>query len=254
MLAAFGADYDEVEHLSGSMMWRFGPVTLRPVANPAQAAWVARTLDGLHVPNLRVGQPLRSTDGRWVVGGWAAMRHLDGQPEARHDEVVAVAVRLHLATEGEAKPKFLTGRQDAFAIADRASWGEQEVVLSPDRGGRLYDVLAGARKDVDVRPQLVHGDLFGNVLFHPTEAPAIVDFVPFWRPAEWAAAVAVVDALAWGGADAGLIDRWAHLPEWSQMLLRALLFRLAGHALHTHSTAESLRGIETAAHRITELI
>lgn len=234
------------------MTWRYGNVLLRPVTNPSQAAWVAQTLDGLHVPKVRIGQPLRSTDGRWVIGGWTAMRYLEGQPEPRHDEVVAVAIRLHQATANVAKPKFLGARADAFAIADRMAWQEQDGTLDPSLGGRLFDVLGGARKDIELRPQLVHADLFGNVLFHPSAEPAIVDFVPYWRPAEWAAAVVVVDALAWGGADTGLIDRWAHLPEWPQMLLRALLFRLAGHALHSHATPESLRGIEQAAHHITE--
>ena len=42
----------------------------------------------------------------------------------------------------------------------------------------------------------------------------------------------VVDALSWGEADDGLVERWTPLPEWSQMLLRALMFRLAVHALH----------------------
>ena len=36
----------------------------------------------------------------------------------------------------------------------------------------------------------------------------------------------VVDALSWGEADDGLIERWDALPEWPQMLLRALMFRL----------------------------
>jgi uncharacterized protein (TIGR02569 family) len=254
VLAAFGAKQAEAEHLPGSTMWRYGNVVLRPVTNAAQAAWVAKTLDGLEVPSVRVGHPLRSTDGRWVIGGWAAMRYLEGHPEPRHDETVAVSVRLHQATYELPQPKFLAARQDAFAVADRVAWDDEDVTLAPHLGGRLFDVLAGARKEVEVRPQLVHADLFGNVLFHSVEDPAIVDFVPYWRPAEWAAGVAVVDALAWGGADTGLIDRWAHLPEWPQMLLRALLFRLAGHALHPHSTSESLRGIESAAHKITEII
>ena len=40
----------------------------------------------------------------------------------------------------------------------------------------------------------------------------------------------VVDALSWGEADDGLIERWDTLPEWPQMLLRAMMFRLAVHA------------------------
>ncbi|MEV0790212.1 hypothetical protein [Kribbella sp. NPDC050459] len=41
-----------------------------------------------------------------------------------------------------------------------------------------------------------------------------------------AAAVAVADALCWYGATPDLAARWAHLPEWGQMLVRALIYRL----------------------------
>jgi len=93
----------------------------------------------------------------------------------------------------------------------------------------------------------VHGDLFGTVLFAGSAAPGVTELTPYWRPAPWASGVAVVDALAWGGADDGLLTRWAHLPEWPQMLLRALLFRLAVHALHPRSTPEAFEGLQYAA-------
>jgi uncharacterized protein (TIGR02569 family) len=86
--AAFGARDSEPELIDGGPVWRCGDAALRPATNPAQAAWVGQTLDGLHVENLRVARPLRSTDGRWVVGGWAATRVIAGRAEPRHDEVV----------------------------------------------------------------------------------------------------------------------------------------------------------------------
>ena len=93
----------------------------------------------------------------------------------------------------------------------------------------------------------MHPELFGAVLFDDDGVPAIVDLVPCWRPKEWAAAVVVVDALAWGGADVGLLHRWAHLDEWPQMLLRAVLHRLALHAQHPEASARTLAGLERAA-------
>ena len=94
----------------------------------------------------------------------------------------------------------------------------------------------------------MHGDLYGTVLFAGAAAPGIVDITPYWRPASWAAGVVVVDALAWGDADDGLVERWDALPEWSQMLLRALMFRLAVHALHPLSSEETFPGLlRTAA-------
>ena len=94
----------------------------------------------------------------------------------------------------------------------------------------------------------MHGDLYGTVLFTGTAAPGITDITPYWRPASWAAGVAVVDALSWGEADDGLLERWDTLPEWPQMVVRAMMFRLAVHALHPRSTAEAFPGLlRTAA-------
>ncbi len=251
--AAFGVKEIEPELLDTGPQWRCGEVALRPITNPAEASWVAQTLDDLQVPELRIGRPVRASDGRWVVGGWAAFRHVEGRPEPRYDEVVAASLRLHKATADLRVPRFLSARADVFAMADRAAAGVEEARLDPALGGRLFDVVVGARKPLGLRPQVVHGDLFGNVLFDGDAVPGITDFTAYHRPAEWAAAVVVVDALAWGGADDGILRRWSHLPEWPQALLHALLFRLAVHALHPHSTEQSLRGIERAAHQITEL-
>jgi uncharacterized protein (TIGR02569 family) len=252
--AAFGARDAEPELIDGGPAWRCGDAAIRPAGKPAEATWVARTLDALDVPNLRVSRPLRSTDGRYVVGGWAATKYLAGRAEPRYDEVVAVAVRLHQATADLPRPRFIDARTDVFAVADRCSWDEYEVPLDSDLGGRLFETLSGSRKPVALKPQVVHGDLFGNVLFAGSAPPAIIDFTAYWRPAEWAAAVVVVDALAWGGADEGLIERWAHLPEWPQLLLRAVLFRLAVHALHPKSGPASMVGLERTARRITRLL
>lgn len=64
----------------------------------------------------------------------------------------------------------------------------------------------------------------------------------------------VVDALSWGGADDGLLERWGSLPEWPQMLVRAVMFRLAVHALHPRSTPEAFPGLGRTADRIRLLL
>jgi uncharacterized protein (TIGR02569 family) len=250
---AFGAK-DEPKLIDDGPAWRCGDIAFKPVVDPVESAWVAKTLAGLKVPQLRIGKALRSSDGRWVVGGWSAFRFIEGRPEARHDEVVAVGLRLHQATAELERPKFLDARSDVYAVADRAAWGETDVELDQDKGGRLFEVLAASRREHSLRPQVVHGDLFGNVLFGDDLDPGIIDFTPYWRPAEWAAAVVVVDSVSWGGADPGIVQRWSHLPEWSQALLHALLFRLAVNALHPHATPNSLRGLENTAHAISKLL
>jgi hypothetical protein len=63
-----------------------------------------------------------------------------------------------------------------------------------------------------------------------------------------------VDALAWGGADVGLLHRWAHLDEWPQMMLRAVLHRLALHAQHPDASERTLAGLERAAGLVSTLL
>jgi uncharacterized protein (TIGR02569 family) len=246
--------------------WRCGEVVLSLVADNARASWSARVRETLFVDGVRLARPVRSTDGRYVVSGWRADTFVAGTPEARHDEVVSAAVRLHEATGKLERPRFLTqgpaapwADVDVFIAADRAAWEERPLQSVPP-GARVAPPSADAERSVDLiiqlatlrKPsrspnQLVHGDLYGTVLFVGTAAPGITDITPYWRPASWAAGVVVVDALSWGEADDGLIERWNGLPEWPQMLLRALMFRLAVHALHPRSTAEAFPGLARTA-------
>jgi len=268
VLSAFGLAGVHPVYLGASWEggWRCGEVVLSLVADNARAAWSARVRETLFVDGVRLARPVRSTDGRYVVSGWRADTFVAGTPEPRHDEVVSAAVRLHEATGKLDRPRFLTqgpaapwGDVDIFIAADRAAWEERPLASVPpdarvappmadaERSVELIHQLATLRKPTKSPSQLVHGDLYGTVLFVGTAAPGITDITPYWRPASWAAGVVVIDALSWGEADDGLIERWNALPEWPQMLLRALMFRLAVHALHPRSTAEAFPGLARTA-------
>lgn len=248
-------------------------MVLSQVADHARAAWSAQVRETLFVDGVRLARPVRSTDGRYVVSGWHADTFVAGVPEPRHDEVVSAAIRLHEATGKLERPRFLTRAPvapwadvDVFIAADRAAWEERpfkslppEAQLAPgsadgEQSVDLIKQLAGLRKPTKSPNQLVHGDLYGTVLFAGSAAPGLIDITPYWRPASWAAAVVVVDALSWADADEGLPERWRALPEWPQMMLRALMFRLAVHALHPRSTVESFPGLARTASLVRLLL
>ncbi len=273
VLAAFGLTGVEPASLGASWEggWRCGEVVLSMVAENARAAWSARVRETLFVDGVRLARPVRSTDGRYVVSGWRADTFVAGTPEPRHDEVVSAAVRLHEATSKLERPRFLTqgpatpwAEVDVFIVADRAAWEERPLQSIPpgarptqmtedaEQSIELVNHLAKLRKPTRSPTQVVHGDLYGTVLFAGTAPPGITDITPYWRPAS--AGVVVIDALAWGDADDGLIERWGALPEWPQMLLRALMFRLAVHALHPRSTSEAFPGLARTAGLIRMLL
>ncbi|MDN5858453.1 MAG: TIGR02569 family protein [Pseudonocardia sp.] len=253
---AFGVAESEPRPVewAGRRAWHCGDVLIRAVSDNAAAAWSADVLDSLDVPGLRIAKPVRASDGRWVIAGWAASRFVQGVLEPRYDEVVGGAERLHAATADLPRPRLLEGREDLPARSAAAAFGERRLTVDRGHGGDVYDQLIAYREPVRATSQVVHPELFGAVLFDGDAVPAIVDLVPCWRPAAWAAAVVVVDALAWGGADDGLVQRWSHLPEWPQMLVRAVLHRIALHAQHPEGGPRTLAGLERAAGLVSALL
>jgi uncharacterized protein (TIGR02569 family) len=239
---------------AGRRAWHCGDVLIRPVPDNAVAAWSAGVLDGLEVDGLKLARPVRASDGRWVVAGWAASRFVPGNLEPRYDGVIGAATRLHAATATLTRPRLLDNRDDLLTRSAAGAFGEVRLALDPAKGGDLYAQLASYRKPVHAVPQVVHPELFGAVLFDESGVPALIDLVPCWRPKEWAAAVVVVDALAWGRAEESLLQRWAHLDEWPQMLLRAVLHRLAVHAQHPDGSTQTLAGLHRAAHLVTQVL
>lgn len=259
VLAAFGVAATEPELLAGGQgaTWRCGDTVLKPAASSAEAAWIANTFEQLRVDGIRLARPIRSSDGRWVVGGWTAQHFVAGRPDDRYADILQAADLLHAAIADIPEPNFLRRRDDLYSWADRLAWGEVEDVdgrIAEGHAAQLYARLAAGRVAVSATPQVVHGDMFGNVLFAATAPPAIVDFTPYWRPASWAAAVIVVDAISWGGATTELVQACADLEDWPEMLRRALLFRLGVSLAHPRSTAESLVEILAAAEVLTDHI
>ena len=238
VLAAFGAR-GEPEPLAGGegTSWRVGDVVLKPLqrySSVEEAEFHAALFESIETDGFRVPRQRCARDGSLVVDGWTAAEHLPGRHEARRwADIVAVGERLHEAVAHVPRPAFVARRTDRWAIGDRVAWGELPVedFLHVKHLGRL----AAALRPVGAPSQLVHGDLTGNVLFHPTLPPAVIDFAPYWRPVAFASAVVVGDALLWEGADETLLERVSHIDDFGQYLLRALIYRaVVDRMVHEH--------------------
>ena len=227
VLAAFGLRGEPVRLTGGQgEAFRVGDAVTKPVLDAQEAAWCAASLAELPVDGLRLARPRAAGDGRWVVDGWVAWQHVAGEPAPdRWDEVLAVGRRLSTALARLDPPGLLRHRRHRWAVADRAAWGEERVDVSPTLAP-LVDRLTASLRPIDLPAQVVHADLAGNVLFADGQDPAVIDVSPYVRPAGFALAVVVVDALAWSGADPSLVHALDDEPEAHQLLRRAVLFRL----------------------------
>jgi uncharacterized protein (TIGR02569 family) len=209
-----------------------GDLVLSPGRDADTCAWLnpvlarlAVELDTASPRALRIAMPIPSRDGRWVVDGWAASRY---EPDARPcrdlDVLVATGRLLHarLASVVPSPPDGIRDRSDRWARAERAAFDG----MPPAPAGGLVAEVAGQLDDTDLGPdQLVHADLAGNVLFDAVGVPVVIDVAPYWRPALWAEAVCVLDAVLWHGADESAMARWTEGGP-RQAMLRAALFRL----------------------------
>jgi uncharacterized protein (TIGR02569 family) len=230
VLTAFGADAEAVL-LDGGMgeTWRAGDLVLKPVGDRDAHAWVCDLFDGWGDRAVRVPAPVRTARGDWSLDGWGAHVWLPGSTARAGDDpdrFRECVDAFHRAIAAVAPPTFLAGRTDAWAFGDRVAFDGVAPVGSPEVRA-LIARAATALRPVRTAPQLVHGDLGGNTLWADGLPPAVIDFSPYYRPSGWALAVVAMDAICWDGAAPDLLDRWADVDEWDQLLLRAVVFRLA---------------------------
>jgi uncharacterized protein (TIGR02569 family) len=227
VLAAFGARETPTPLEGGrGIAWRAGTIVLKPVDTSEESlAWQRDVLGEIRTEGFRISLPERSITGAFVVDGWSASTFCVGRHEPRRwTDVIAVGRLLHRALEDVPRPAFLSSRSDPWAIAERAAWGDNP--LAPYRDAPHVARLEASLAPVDAPSQLIHGDLTGNVLFADPLPPAIIDLSPYWRPAEFASAIVVADALAWEGAGASELRSAFDIDSFGQLLARALLFRI----------------------------
>lgn len=228
VLRAFGAGERRPLLLPGGQgtTWRAGGIVLRPHGDAREARWRSATLARLaHSDRFRAPRPVASADGSWLVDGWEAWEWLPGATDpSRVDEVLAAGDAFHRAVAHLPRPAFLDLVDDPWSRADRMVWAG-----TPRPSGPLLDRLAAAFRPVRASSQVVHRDLLGNVLFAAGEPPTVFDWAPSWRPAGYASAIAVVDAVCWHGVPVErlpALGQLAGVSDWPQLLVRALAFRV----------------------------
>jgi uncharacterized protein (TIGR02569 family) len=231
---AFGVDREATLLPAGldQRTFRSGDVVLRRLGEGAEeeARWTAALFSRIEQRGFRVPTPIRARNGGWLVRGWTAETFLAGRPAGAADapQVAAGIDAFHRALVGAPLPAFRRGIADPnpWDRADAWAWGELPAPIDP-RLTEPLGRLAALRRPLPGLPhQLIHGDLNpDNILIGPKGsglAPGIIDMTPYWRPAGYAAAVAAYWLGPYRG-DAAVLDSFAPVPHFPQLLVRAAL-------------------------------
>ena len=227
---AFGASEPLVRLEGGQgQAFRSGDRILKPAQDDEQTNWIAGFYARTSCAEFRLPQPSRASDGRYVVDGWQAWEVVEGEHRRdRWPEVVDLCLRFHETISDIPRPEWFDRMplDNPWTIADKTVWDELDVRHHP-RLAPTVERLRRFFRPLDAPSQLIHGDFGGNVLYAEGLPPAIIDFSPYWRPAGFAAAVVVADAIVWAGAGQTLIgvasDR---IRDFDQLLARAELRRI----------------------------
>ncbi len=227
MLAAFGVAGCPVVRLAGGQgtSWRAGRAVFKPAGQGVlELEWLAAVYSQVSGAGFRIARQRRAVTGAVCVDGWCATDLVAGRHAGRRwADAIGIGERFHAALAGLPRPAFLDRRDSPWATADRVAWGE--IPAAQFAHVRHIQRLAAATRPVTALSQLIHGDLGGNVLYDDALPPAVIDFSPYWRPAAFASAIVVADALVWEGADQAILTAVRHIGGFGQYLLRALIYR-----------------------------
>jgi uncharacterized protein (TIGR02569 family) len=200
---------------------------LRHGAEGSGLLWRLEVVHALSAEAFRIERPLRAFDGAWIVDGWTASTFLEGRSATPADAaaVAEATVALHEALASVPYASHLTAEA---GLADRVAWGDEALPSPlPAPVDRPIRALAQVRRPVaGLRNQVIHGDLnYLNILIAPEQAPGFIDFSPYWRPPEFAAAIAAY----WLGPYEGntvVLRHFSHIRELDQMLVRVAIRQL----------------------------
>jgi uncharacterized protein (TIGR02569 family) len=246
VVATFGCR-GSAEPLAGGegQSWRCDDAVLKPTSDPEQATWIAEVVESTAFADVVVARPIQSRAGAWVVQGWTAFEFVDARHEAgRWPEIIAAGRAFHAALASLRRPAWMDRADDWWRRADAVAWGTREAVGN-DALVALVHRLGRLRRPVVSHDQVVHGDLCGNVLFDADARPVVIDFSPYWRPAEWASAVVAIDAFEWEGAGDGALHWLDELSDAQQLLVRAAMFRIA-----TSAEVAAVNGLDERKRRV----
>ncbi|KAB3522996.1 TIGR02569 family protein [Corynebacterium sp. zg254] len=248
--------------------WRCDHAVISRADDPARAAWISKTMTKIRPVGVSVSRPISSSDGRFSVSGWRARTFLSGAPSPRFDEMAAAALKINDALAGEARPSFLRPPEvgtpwrsaDIFAAAEEAAFADnatqwiapvldaesiprEDVAQALMKAAHVLDL----REEIHAADQVVHADVVGCVMFDDASDPIFTDIVPTFRPYAWSVALLAVDSIAWASAPDALLDRWAHLEDFDQLLVRAVVYRLCVHIMHPDARPEAWPGLQRCA-------
>lgn len=233
-------------HLSGEIMplsggqntsVRVSNAVLKPVDDIQHCEWLLNVIYNINPQGYRLSKPIRSKYGTFVSEGWACTHFERGQHINGSIEEKLRVSRLFHRDLSSIHFRDFPHTDNPWAKGHRIAWQIDELPRELPRETQeiINHLLSRVSPKEQYKVQIVHGDLSGNILFDEALNPLIIDFSPTIAPVEYAEAILVCDCIAWQGSEVSEIDLLPGDPLYKEMMIRAIIFRLAVSAIFSKS-------------------
>lgn len=231
ILYAFNLD-GEIKPLSGGQntSFRVKGFVLKPIDNNVQyCEWLLNIISEINPHGYRVSKPTRSNIGTFVYKDWCCTHYEPGEHRKGNIEEKLKVARLFHSDLADKSFLDIPKTEDPWSKSHRIAWQSEKLPqsLSKQAVKILGELLSNVRLKENYKVQIVHSDLSGNILFDEVLAPLVIDFSPTIAPVEYAEAILVCDSIAWQGSSTSEIELICHSEFSTEMILRAIIFRLS---------------------------
>lgn len=204
-----------------------GNFVLKPVHESEKYIWLSECLNQIDFLDLQVAVPVKSREGNYIENSIGATRYFEATfLQGKLEKKLEICRRLNDIISKIPKPSGFDSWENPWTKAQSLAWSNFNV--SAVKTPAEINALLNMRTHIEMRRQLVHVDLAGNILFDKNENPVVIDFTPGFYPKEYAEVLLLIDSIAWYDTSIENL-RLLHLTEdlRKQLILRALIFRLS---------------------------
>jgi hypothetical protein len=228
ILEAFGIEREGIPIEGGQNEARlYGDIVLKPVDDALYYSQVSTIFNSIQPSSYRISRPIKTKSGEYVAYGFGATKYEPGynDPTTLREKIqVTRALNKDLA---EIKITELPVTEDQWTKANNVLWRNQTIPEEwPDKIKSFFLDLMRKFEPIKDDYQIIHGDPGGNILFHETLKPLVIDFSPTIAPAKYAEAILVCDSIAWSGNRLECLNLLGDLMEYRPYLQRAIVFRV----------------------------
>lgn len=204
----------------------YDQTVLKPVYDESYYNQISKLFNQLENPAYRISKHLKATNGHYAFMGYGATIYEPGfEVDDRLKEKLLVSNAFH-ETLKDIPTSLLPKTDDPWSKAHHLLWHQERLEASSDMAIFVNDLL-DQLSIYDEALQIIHSDLGGNILFHETLPPLVIDFSPAIAPKSFADAVLVCDSIAWGNQSIESLELLKHNKHYKESVLYAVAFRVA---------------------------